>query len=99
MYPLMVMAFATLVLIGMLMFLVPIFVDIFAQLGGDLPMLTQLVVKASEALKSYWFIIFPAWGGIIYGFLRLKKTDRQGHPEDRHGAFLAHALDAHRLGR
>src|SRR6266508_2314227 len=36
MYPLMVMGFATLVLIGMLMFLVPIFVDIFAELGGDL---------------------------------------------------------------
>src|SRR5687767_4658466 len=71
MYPPMVMAFATLVLIGMLMFLVPIFVDIFAQLGGDLPMLTQLVVKASDALKNYWFIIFPAWGGMIFAFLRL----------------------------
>src|SRR4026208_1897791 len=35
MYPLMVMGFATLVLIGMLMFLVPIFVGIFQQLGGD----------------------------------------------------------------
>jgi type IV pilus assembly protein PilC len=75
MYPLMVMAFATLVLIGMLMFLVPIFVDIFKQLGGDLPMLTQLVVGASNMLKSYWFIIFPAFGGIIFGFLRLKKTE------------------------
>src|ERR687893_1406566 len=44
MYPLMVMIFATLVLIGMLMFLVPIFVDIFKQLGGDLPLLTKVVV-------------------------------------------------------
>jgi len=67
MYPLMVLAFATLVLIGMLMFLVPIFVDIFKQLGGDLPMLTQIVVKMSETLKSYWFIIFPAFGGLIFG--------------------------------
>ena len=33
MYPLMVMGFATLVLIGMLMFLVPIFVGIFAPAG------------------------------------------------------------------
>ncbi len=83
MYPLMVMAFATLVLIGMLMFLVPIFVDIFAQLGGDLPMLTQIVVKASDALKSYWFVIFPAFGGIIFAFFRLKKTHRGRRVWDR----------------
>jgi len=76
MYPLMVMGFATLVLIGMLMFLVPIFVDIFAQLGGDLPLLTQIVVKLSEILRSYYFIVFPVMGAMIYGFFRLKKTER-----------------------
>jgi type IV pilus assembly protein PilC len=76
MYPLMVLSFATLVLIGMLMFLVPIFVDIFKQLGGDLPTLTKLVVAMSNALKNYWFIIFPVWGLTIFGFLRLKKTEK-----------------------
>ena len=34
-YPTMVLIFATLVLIGMLMFLVPVFVNIFSQLGGS----------------------------------------------------------------
>jgi type IV pilus assembly protein PilC len=76
MYPLMVMGFATLVLIGMLMFLVPIFVDIFAELGGDLPMLTQIVVNLSDILRSYYFIVFPVMGAMIYGFFRLKKTER-----------------------
>jgi type IV pilus assembly protein PilC len=76
MYPLMVMGFATLVLIGMLMFLVPIFVDIFAELGGDLPVLTQIVVNLSDILRSYYFIVFPVMGAMIYGFFRLKKTDR-----------------------
>ena len=50
-YPTMVLIFATLVLIGMLMFLVPVFVKIFAQLGGELPMLTQWVVNASNLLQ------------------------------------------------
>jgi type IV pilus assembly protein PilC len=76
MYPLMVMGFATLVLVGMLMFLVPIFVDIFAQLGGDLPLLTQIVVNLSNILRSYYFIVFPVMGAMIYGFFRLKKTER-----------------------
>src|SRR4030095_15681751 len=47
-YPTMVLIFAPLVLIGMLMFLVPIFVNIFADLGGDLPTLTAWVVKVSD---------------------------------------------------
>jgi type IV pilus assembly protein PilC len=76
MYPLMVMGFATLVLVGMLMFLVPIFVDIFAELGGDLPMLTQIVVNLSDILRNYYFIVFPVMGAMIYGFFRLKKTNR-----------------------
>ena len=59
-YPTMVLIFATLVLIGMLMFLVPIFVKIFAQLDGELPTLTQYVVNASDQLRHHWFIIFPA---------------------------------------
>src|SRR6478672_11830241 len=59
-YPTMVLIFATLVLIGMLMFLVPIFVKIFQELGGTLPTLTQYVVTASNILKSYWFIILPS---------------------------------------
>ena len=83
MYPLMVLAFATLVLCGMLMFLVPIFVDIFKQLGGDLPMLTQIVVGMSNILKSYWYIIFPAVGGGIYALLRFKKTEKGGRLWDR----------------
>jgi type IV pilus assembly protein PilC len=74
-YPLVVMAFAALVLTGMLMFLVPVFVNIFDTLGGELPMLTQYVVKASNALRDYWFVIFPVIGLAIWSFFRWKKTE------------------------
>ena len=49
-YPAVVLTFATLVMTGMLMFLVPIFVKIFDQLGGELPTLTQYVLHASNVL-------------------------------------------------
>jgi type IV pilus assembly protein PilC len=83
MYPMMVMSFATLVLIGMLMFLVPVFVDIFKQLGGDLPKLTQIVVGASNFLKDYFYVVFPALGGLIFGFFRFKRTERGRRLWDR----------------
>src|SRR5947208_4862075 len=75
MYPTMVLIFATLVLIGLLMFLVPVFVKIFAQLNGQLPTLTQYVVGASDQLRHHWYIIFPAFFGIIFGVRRAKRTE------------------------
>jgi type IV pilus assembly protein PilC len=82
-YPTVVLAFASLVLTGMLMFLVPVFVTIFDTLGGELPMLTQYVLKASNALRSYWFIIFPVIGLSFWAFFRWKKTENGRKAWDR----------------
>jgi type IV pilus assembly protein PilC len=73
-YPLVVLTFAVLTLIGMLMFLVPVFEGIFADLGGDLPTLTKGVVAASDLVRGYWFILFPAMGLSVWGFRRWKRT-------------------------
>ena len=74
-YPTMVLIFATLVLIGMLLFLVPIFVDIFKTLGGDLPTLTQYVVAMSDFLKANWMFLFPAIALGAFGFRKAKRTE------------------------
>jgi len=73
-YPMVVLTFAILTLIGMLLFLVPVFQHIFSDLGGDLPTLTKGVVAASNLVRGYWFILFPAMGLSIWGFRRWKKT-------------------------
>jgi type IV pilus assembly protein PilC len=78
-YPTIVLIFATLVLCGMLLFLVPIFVKIFASLNGQLPTLTLYVLKASNLLRHDWFIVFPVWFGSIIGFFKWKKSER-GRP-------------------
>jgi type IV pilus assembly protein PilC len=74
-YPIMVLSFASLVLAGLLMFLVPVFVKIFSQLGGDLPTLTQYVVSASDLLRHKWFIIFPSLSLLAFGIRKYKKTE------------------------
>jgi type IV pilus assembly protein PilC len=74
-YPTMVLCFAFVVLTGMLLFLVPVFTGVFKQFGGNLPTLTQYVVDASNVLKGYFYIIFPAIGASIWGFKRWKKTE------------------------
>src|SRR5438270_5152921 len=82
-YPTMVLIFATLVLIGMLLFLVPIFVDIFKTLGGSLPTLTQYVVNLSNFLKAEYMFIFPIMGLAFFGFRKAKKTDQGRRLWDR----------------
>src|SRR5688572_24757236 len=75
-YPTMVLGFATLVLAAMLMFLVPVFVKIFADLGGDLPTLTQYVVNASNLLRSKYYIIFPLLIAAGFTLRKLKRTEK-----------------------
>jgi len=82
-YPTVVMVFATLVLIGMLLFLVPVFVKIFAELGGQLPKLTQIVVGVSNALRSDWYIIFPLAIAAVFGIRKLKRTEKGRQVWDR----------------
>ena len=82
-YPTMVLIFATLVLVGMLMFLVPVFVKIFGQLGGQLPTLTQYVVNVSNVLRNDWYIIFPLVIGLIFGIRKYKKTESGRQVWDR----------------
>jgi type IV pilus assembly protein PilC len=82
-YPTMVLVFATLVLSGLLMFLVPVFVKIFGQLGGQLPTLTQYVVTASDILRTKYYIIFPGLGLTIFGLKKYKKTEAGRKKWDR----------------
>jgi type IV pilus assembly protein PilC len=74
-YPTVVFTFATLVLVAMLMFIVPIFARIFTELGGQLPLLTRVVVSASDLLRQRWYIIFPLVGFMVWGILRYKKSE------------------------
>jgi type IV pilus assembly protein PilC len=82
-YPTVVLCFASLVLVGMLLFIVPIFEKIFSDLGGELPMLTQWVVNASQLLREKWYIIFPLIIGIAFTVRKLKKTERGRQVWDR----------------
>ncbi|MDQ3777810.1 MAG: type II secretion system F family protein [Actinomycetota bacterium] len=74
-YPSIVLAFATLVLIGMLMFLVPVFTKIFEQLNGELPLPTQIVVNASDFLRSRWYVVLVVAVGGFFAFRRWKRSE------------------------
>src|SRR6202040_1386175 len=52
-YPTMVIIFAVGVMMALVAFLVPVFVGVFKQFGGELPALTKVSVFLSEAVTGY----------------------------------------------
>src|ERR1700755_3154826 len=55
-----VLSFALLVLLALVTFLVPVFVGVFKQFGGDLPTITKFTVGLSNAIKGQWYIFIAA---------------------------------------
>jgi type IV pilus assembly protein PilC len=51
-YPIAVLVIAIAVFLGMMLFIIPIFADLYAQLGGELPAFTQFFVNVSTLLRS-----------------------------------------------
>lgn len=57
-YPVVVGLLAVSIFIGMTVFLIPIFANIFKDLGTELPLLTQVMLGISEVLRS-WKVLIP----------------------------------------
>lgn len=57
-YPITVIAIALLISLGLLIFIVPSFAKIFANLGATLPLPTQIILVISKLLGQYsWFVL------------------------------------------
>ncbi len=75
-YPSAVIVIASLVVTGLLVFVVPIFEGMFADFGQALPAPTQVVVMLSKFLQNYWYILIGAIVGIIVFINRAHKTEK-----------------------
>jgi type IV pilus assembly protein PilC len=72
-YPVIVLIFSLLLGTGVIMFIVPVFEKMFKQLGGNLPLPTQIMVTLSH--NMYW-ILPIALGGTFFGLKAFKKAVR-----------------------
>jgi type IV pilus assembly protein PilC len=75
-YPVVVVALVMLILSAMLLFVVPQFESIYAQLGGDLPLPTRILLSLSNAVRTYWYVFLLLILGTAFALRRYKKTDR-----------------------
>ena len=71
-YPIAIFVLTVIVIIIMLVFVIPIFVDMYSSSGADLPGLTQFLVDASNSIKDPSFLMktIPA---LVIAFIFIKK--------------------------
>lgn len=74
-YPVVVVALVMLILGAMLLFVVPQFETIYADLGGTLPLPTRILLTVSNAFRSYWYMVLLAAGVGTFLLRRYKRTD------------------------
>ncbi len=73
-YPAIIFITATIVVIFMLRFVVPMFQDIFRQNNVDLPWITELIIAVSDFLGSYgWMLLLGLVGVFLLRRLFTKK--------------------------
>ncbi len=78
-YPVAVVGMAVLIVGALLKFVVPIFANLFAGLGVNLPLPTRIVMGLSGFVQTFWWMVFVAAGALIFGIRSIRK-----HPRGRY---------------
>ena len=73
-YPIVVICIAFIVIAVILIFVIPVFEDMFSSFGSALPAPTQMVVDLSDFLKGNIFFIIPAIVAFFFVFKQYRNT-------------------------
>ncbi len=76
-YPVYVLVVAFIVTAILLIFVVPVFEDLFKSFGADLPAFTKMVIAMSEWAQAWWWAVIGAIYAVIQTFLFFKKRSEK----------------------
>ncbi len=76
-YPTAVLVIAFVVTAILLLFVVPVFEDLFKGFGADLPAFTQFVVSLSKWMQEWWWVLVGAIVAVVYTFGYFKKRSKK----------------------
>lgn len=82
MYPVIVLCIAIAIAIGMILFIVPVFGEMFADFGADLPTPTQKLLDLSDWLRANVIYVFIGVGIIVVAFKKWKATPQGAYAFD-----------------
>ena len=82
-YPSILAAVTFLITIGLMVFVVPEFAKTLADLGTELPAITQFVMGMSNNLIAYWYLYAAAAAAIVFIFKAYTRSDSGGKAWDK----------------
>jgi type IV pilus assembly protein PilC len=82
-YPVAVISIAIGITTFLLIKVVPVFGEIFADFGSNLPKPTQMLLDMSNFMQSYWWVIFGILGGMVFSFRYWVQTEGGRQKWDR----------------
>ena len=74
-YPVIVLCFGVLAVIGALVWIIPQFQKVFDSMGASLPLPTLILIGMSDALIHYGWLMAIAVAGFVIWFRKWKKTE------------------------
>ena len=73
-YPIFVIAIAVVVVIIVMAKVVPTLANVFEDLGGKLPLMTRMLIGASDFFAAWWLVMIAFWAVFILAFRMYTKT-------------------------
>jgi len=70
-YPIAILVVAFVITAVIMIFVIPAFKQVFTSFGADLPAPTLFVMAVSDIFVNYWYIIFGAVIGGVWGFFAM----------------------------
>lgn len=82
-YPIILIVVMIGVVIAMMMFVIPNFMDMFEDLDAEMPFMTVMVINMSNFILDKWWLLIIIVVGIIFAYKSYYKTDAGQHVIDR----------------
>jgi type IV pilus assembly protein PilC len=73
-YPIMIGAFALVVMLALVAFLIPVFENVFKDFNGKLPAITRVSVTMSHLVTQKWWLMLALTVGTVVAFRKWKKS-------------------------
>lgn len=82
-YPIILIVVMIGVVIAMMMFVIPNFMDMFEGLDAEMPFMTVMVINMSNFILDKWWLLILIVAGIVFAYKSYYKTDAGRHMIDR----------------
>jgi len=82
-YPASILVISFIVTAVLMIFVVPVFAEMFSSFGAELPAPTRIVMAISDGFVAYWYLVFGVPVAIVFALKAIYKTPAGNYQIDK----------------